>query len=52
MAQSGAGSTGGVQLPAGMYKPPPVVRGEHLLIVWDIENVRMPDEIEPAELMG
>jgi hypothetical protein len=38
-------------LPYGLFKPPHAVAGEPLLIVWDIQNVRMPDEVDPEELL-
>jgi hypothetical protein len=47
MAQFSAWTTGA--MPHGLYQPPPVVRGaRRLLIVWDVENVRMPNEIYRA----
>lgn len=33
------------------FVPPAGHRGEDILIVWDLQNVRMPDELDPEDIL-
>ena len=43
------GAAAAAPLPA--FAPPRGQRGEDILIVWDFQNVRIPDELDPEDVM-